>query len=163
MQCSCIENKQFDFILDYEKDHLVFTDKSKWVTAKNAEPITEFEVTISIYDTYSTSFNARVNGETKIPYTSLPTTDNSICDYDGIYKFSVNVCDDIMYKYNVILKNIHCAYSKLVLKEDWKNAIEVFYQMELIKSHALVRNFQSAEKQYALLESFLVKLNCNCN
>jgi len=163
-KCSCIKDKQFLFDLSYEKDSLVFKDLSNWVTAESCDPIDTFDLQI-INDGLSTTVKVPLNGRALIPYNTLPCPDN--CAYDGIYTFKIDICDQILYRYEAILKNTNCGYSKLLLLEnktqtDWDNITRVFFEMEMIKNHTVTGNEKDANKQFQKLASFMEKLNCKC-
>ena len=89
MKCSCIANDNFNFIIEYKKDYLLFIDKSEWITSEYNEPIIEYPITI-INSKKTNTINIRVGGSTIINYCDLPS-DNG-CGNDGIYEFQIDVC-----------------------------------------------------------------------
>ena len=162
-KCSCIENNNFDFSIDYKKDHLVFVDKSKWITAENSSPLEEFEVTI-YNDNKSKKFKARVNGNTKLKYCDLPS-DNE-CGSDGIYKFEAEICGELFSITEAVLQHIMCSYTKLLVRynfEEYKEKIwPIFREIEYIKANANVENITEAIEHYKILKRMFEHINCKC-
>ncbi|MCA9749033.1 MAG: hypothetical protein KC414_07995, partial [Romboutsia sp.] len=79
--------------------------------------------------------------------------------------FTITTCNNtqILSKYYYILNNIYCSYKKLVEKEDWENAMELFRMIELIKVNTEFCNFEKAKEIYNLAVRFIKKLKCSCN
>jgi len=166
MECSCIKDKSFNFTIDYDKDNLIFTDKSIWVTSPNRTPIEDYGIKIKNGNTFIL-VNVLVNRSTLIPFDKLPRN-GSDCYFDGIYNFvTEKICDQIYQKDEAILKNVHCAYSKLLLKtpkssDDWVNLDKIMHKMEYIKNATRTGQVEQAQTQYNQLAAFLKKINCHC-
>jgi len=163
MKCSCIANDNFNFIIEYKKDYLLFIDKSEWITSEYNEPIIEYPITI-INGKKTNTINIRVGGSTIINYCDLPS-DNG-CGNDGIYEFQIDVCGQIFTRCEAILIHIMCSYSKLLLKHDiteYNDKIwPIYREIEFIKSNSIICNRTKAIQHYELLVKMFEHLNCKC-
>ena len=163
MSCSCIINDNFNFVIEYKKDHLLFIDKSEWTTPEFNTPIKEHPLTI-INDNKEKTINIRINGITIIRYCDLPS-DNG-CGNDGIYTFKLESCGDIFYRTEAILIHIMCSYSKLLIKykpEDYRDIVyPIFREIELIKANAIMGLDTKAQEHYKIVKKMFEHLNCKC-
>jgi len=163
MGCSCISNEDFNFVIEYDKDHITIIDKSTWATEEHNAPLIYHNVEIINNDkTYT--FPLKINGSTIIKYCDLPS--ESSCGSDGIYTFKIDNCGLIYRKTVAILKHINCSYSKLLINtelKDYKNVIwPIFRQIEFIKVNAVLGYVKKAEEHYNLLVDMLKQINCEC-
>ena len=163
MSCSCIANNNFNFIIEYKKDYILFIDKSEWVTPEYNTPLTTHTLKI-INGNKEKQITFTIGGSTIIKYCDLPSSGE--CGPDGIYTFEVESCGEIFSRCEAILQHITCSYNKLLVQipvEEYKEkALPVFTLMEYIKSNARVCNITEASKNYELIEKVLKKLNCKC-
>jgi len=162
MKCSCLKGKEnYEFSLTYTDDFLIFEDQSVWVTREGNEPLEEFDLTI-LNEGQKLTLKAKVNGKTKIKYSDLPGSKE--CDYDGIYQFIIESCDQVFSRTEAILENIYCAYSRMLISDspDWDNIYRVFQDINIIEAHAQKGFQDKAVDHYDLLKRFLKKINCKC-
>jgi hypothetical protein len=164
MKCSCIINDNYNFIIEYKKDYLLFIDKSEWRTEAHNKPIEEFDLVITNSKNDSKLFKARVNGTTMIKYSELPCETD--CKYDGIYTFNVNNCGQDYQITEAIINNIMCSYSKLIVDtklEDFQTkVIPILYQIEAIKASTRFNLISKAKEHMSVLERMFKNLNCKC-
>jgi len=162
-QCSCIANNNFNFIIEYKKDYLLFVDNSEWTTSEFNSPLEYFDLVI-INGELTKTVKAKVGGSTQIKYCDLPS--NNGCGNDGVYKFQVDSCGDLFYICEAILISIMCAYSKLLLKynlEEYKEKIwPIYREIEFIKANANICNTTQAMKHYNIVQKMLEHINCKC-
>lgn len=163
MICSCIANDNFNFIIEYKKDYLLFIDKSDWNTSSYNTPLAEFPLQI-INGNKSTTISAKVNGSTIIKYCDLPS-DNG-CGNDGIYQFKLESCGQEFSKYEAILINIMCAYTKLLITKDFSEYDKVIWpiyrEIEFIKANAIMGLETKAKEHYNIVKKMLEHINCKC-
>jgi hypothetical protein len=165
--CNCIKDSNFDFVIDLKQDYLVFTDYSDWlINSKITKPFDEFDLKISNYQTDDFKiFKVKPNLSSIIKYSELPIESKTSCPPDGIYKFSINVCQGTQEfcKVQAILANSQLIYENLVKEESWDNAYEVLKYLEYIRVFANNDNIKKVMEYYEILQKFIKKLKCNCN
>lgn len=163
MECSCIANNNFDFVIEYKDTHLLFIDKSEWVTPQYSDKKTTHPLII-INQSKNKTFDIRINGTTKINYCDLPT--NSICGPDGIYTFKIESCGEIFTRCEAIIQHVICSYSKLLisssLEEYQTKVFPVFKEIEYIKASARICDVETTQAHYNILKDMLTQLNCKC-
>jgi len=166
MKVSAIKDKNFNFTLSYSDEYLIFKDLSEWLTPDRYEKLDIFDLYISLYDNPDNEIliKTNVNSDTYIPYTKLPVdkTNKSDFCYDGVYKFRIDILGKELFRYEPILENITCAYSKLVISEDFDKAFKVMSEMEYIKSATRNGLFEQASTHYKNLVYYINKINCSC-
>ena len=162
-KCSCIANDNFNFIIEYKKDHLLFIDKSEWVTSEYNEPLETHPLTIK-NDTRTTTINIRAGGTTRINYCDLPSSNG--CGNDGIYEFIIETCGQVFTRCEAILIHSMCSYTKLLVEADLNKDDEkvwmIFRQLEMIKANARLCNISSSQEHYNILVKMFEHLNCKC-
>ena len=163
MKCSCIANDNFNFIIEYKKDYLLFIDKSEWETSSYNIPLTEFPLQI-INGDKTITIQAKVQGSTIINYCDLPS-DNG-CGNDGVYQFKTETCGQVFTKCEAILINIMCSYTKLLVTKDlidYENVIwPIYREIEFIKANARICNITNAIEHYTIVKKMIEHLNCKC-
>lgn len=163
MNCSCIANDNFNFTIEYKKDHLLFVDKSEWVTSEYNKPLIEHPLTI-INGKKTKTINIRVNGTTIINYCDLPS-DNG-CGNDGIYEFQIETCGQIFTKCEAVLVTIMCSYTKLLVKHDideYESKIwPIYREIEFIKANSNLCNVEKSLEHYNIVKRMFEHLNCKC-
>lgn len=163
MSCSCIANNNFRFIIEYKKDHILFIDKSEWVTPSYQSPLSTHPLKIRNGDKEKT-ITMNVGGSTIINYCDLPSSGS--CGPDGIYNFEIESCGDIFTRCEAILQHIMCSYTKLLVQvspdEYMIKVLPIFKEIEFIKANARICNTTEAAKHYELIEQMFQQLNCKC-
>lgn len=161
--CSCIINKNFNFVVEYKKDHILLIDKSEWQSPSYGTPLTTHDVLITS-EGKTTKITYNIAGTTLINYSDLPSS--AECSKDGIYTFTIDNCGKIYTKHEAIIPNTICAYSKYVLKTEDKNYKDnlwlLFSEIEYIKVNANLGLVDNAIKHFKLLEKLFKQLNCKC-
>lgn len=164
--CNCIKDGNFDFVIDLKSDYLVYSDYSEWlVNSKIDKPFEEFDLTISNYQTKANKvFKVKPWLSTIIKYADLPI-DSNICPPDGIFTFSVSVCQGTQSfcKVSAILINSDMAYKTLIRSDKWDEAFTVLKYMEYIRVFANDNNIEKAVEYHSILQKYLKKIKCNCN
>lgn len=165
--CHCIKDNNFDFVIDLKADYLVYTDYSEWlVNSKIEREFNEFTLTITNFSTdVAKSFKVKPNLSTIIKYSELPVENTISCPPDGIFKFSINVCQGTQEycKVQAVLINSQKSYEILVREEKWEHAYEVLKYLEYIRVFANDNNIKKALEYYEILQKLLKKLKCDCN
>lgn len=166
MKCSCIAEKGYIFTIGHSEDGLVYRDLSKWETSSQSEPIDSYELVIENEGNKSV-IQAIPNGSIIIPFDKLPLPQGESCNYDGIYTFTVDICQKVLQRTEAILPSLECAYSKLVLKvnksdKDRNNLIKLFTMIEEVKSASRIGLINQAIDRYKQTIRFVKQLNCGC-
>lgn len=163
MKCSCIVDNNFNFLIEYKKDYLLFVDKSEWITSEYNQKLDTVLLKI-INGDRSRIIDMKVGGSTIIKYCDLPS-DNG-CGNDGVYEFELDVCGQVFTKCDAILIHIMCSYSKLLLQyksEEYEDKVwAVFREIEFIKANSRVCNTTRAIEHYNILKRMFEHLNCKC-
>lgn len=166
MNCLCILDNQFNFIVDTYKEYLIFTDYSKWsLTTEELLNVTvpiEIGLVNNLNNISNSIININAGKSTIIKYEDLPVTD---CNNDGVYTFKITTCNNeqVLEKKYALLKSLNCAYKQLILKKDFENAFQLFQNIELIKASAEIDAFDEVQNIYDLSVSLIKNLKCNCN
>ena len=86
-----------------------------------------------------------------IKYSELPIESKTSCPPDGIYKFSINVCQGTQEfcKVQAVLIRSNRAYEILVREDKWDEAYQVLKYIEYVRIFSNDNNLKKA------LESFL--------
>ena len=162
MNCLCIANDKFNFIIEYKKDHLVFVDKSEW-TNHIGNTQTVYPIKIINQNSFKI-LNIKVGGSTIINYCDLPSESEG--GSDGIYTFEIESCGDVYSRAEAVLPHIMCSYSKLLIKydpESYKDKVwNVFREIEFIKVNANICNVTEATKHYDIVKKMFEHINCKC-
>ena len=165
--CNCIKDSNFDFVIDLKQDYLVFTDHSDWlVNSKITKPFDEFDLKISNYQTDDFKvFKVKPNLSSIIKYSELPVESKTSCPPDGIYKFSINVCQGTQEfcKVQAVLIKSNRAYEILIREDKWDEAYQVLKYMEYVRIFSNDNNSKKALEYYDILQRYLKKIKCNCN
>lgn len=163
MQCSCIANDNFNFIIEYKKDHLLLIDKSEWITSQYNTKLDTIPLKI-INGPREKIVQMRVGGTTLINYCDLPS-DNG-CGNDGIYEFQVETCGQVFTRCDVVLIHIMCSYSKLLLQytpEEYNDKVwPILREIEFIKANSRICNVTKATDHYMILKRMFEHINCKC-
>ena len=166
IKCSCIAEEEFNFTLDYRGDNLIFTDYSKWVTAKGNIPQEYYDLVIINKESgLEYKANVKLGLSTLIPLSSLRSS--QMCKQDGIYTFRVESCGMILEKTEAIIPSVNCAYTQLLLRsdktdQDWDNIYKVWMQIEMVKASSKEELLEQASEHFRVLSIILKQLNCNC-
>jgi hypothetical protein len=162
-KCSCIVNNNFNFVIDYKEDYLLFIDKSEWQTSEYNTPLDTYPLTIKNGEKTKT-ININVGSSTIIKYCDLPS-DNG-CGNDGIYEFIIDNCGDVYTKCEAILISIMCSYTKLLVTTDLNNYTSkiwpIFREIEFIKANSRICNINEAKEHYTIVKKMFEHLNCKC-
>lgn len=162
-KCSCIANNNFNFVIEYKEDYLLFVDKSEWITSEFNSPLETHPLTIKNGDK-SKIIDIRVGGTTIINYCDLPS-DNG-CGNDGIYEFIIETCGDIYTRCEAILIHIMCSYTKLLITTDLEkyesSVLPIFKEIEFIKANSRICNTIEAIEHYTIVKKMFEHLNCKC-
>jgi len=162
-QHSCIQDQEFNFVIDHRDDYFIYTDRSSWISSTKLAPESTYELEI-INGTKSNKFTVPKNLSTIIKYTELPVNCDLPCNFDGVYTFKVVTCQNTQEfeRYEAILENVLCAYDQLIYKDDWENAKLIMKYIEYVKSYSRRNMLEYSSKYYELLMKTIKKLNCNC-
>jgi hypothetical protein len=170
MKYSCIQDKNYNFTVDYRDNHLIYTDHSSWLSGSDLSVV----YTLKVYngETFR-EFKVLPKMSVIIPYTDLPTNcgTNTNCNFDGVYKFQASTCSDsqLFERTEAILKSVHSVYKELLKQTitcdgDMSDVIEIWSLMEGVKAFAIDQNESQALELYGLLIKIIKKLNCTtCN
>ena len=162
MKCSCILNDNFNFSIDYKKDHIIFRDYSEWGTQPHNQKLDTY--TLEIYnDELVKKIEVPLNGSVIIKNCDLPFSNK--CGSDGIYKFQTFNCGETYYKYEFVYPHIMCSYTKLLVKlkpDEYHKIYDILQQIEVIKANVNIENITDALKHYEILQDMIVHLNCKC-
>jgi hypothetical protein len=165
--CSCIKDSNFEFVIDLKADYLVYTDCSEWLVNNRIEKeFDEFTLSITNYSTdIKKDFKVKPYLSSIIKYSELPIENNLSCPPDGIFKFSINVCQGTQEycKVQAILASSQKSYEALIENDQWEHAYEVLKYLEYIKVFANNNNIKKALEYYEILQRLLKKLKCDCN
>lgn len=166
MNCSCIRNNNYDFLLDYPSCYsLVYSDLSEWMTEDHYIIPTTYNITITPPERESVIVSVNAFGATKLTSKELFGTENMLIP-DGIYCFKIDNCQDILTKYKAVTCKLECRKDNLILrassKEDWDNVRTIESYIAAIHSHANFGNFNEANYNYKFAKKILDNLNCEC-
>lgn len=170
MKKSCIANDNFDFLLDYrlQKEQIIFTDISDWVTAKHNESLEEFTVIVKNDSTdLVKEFTAKVNLSTVIDFCFFSNISTKDCKIDGIYTFQAESCGQKLERTEAIIPNLICGYRQALLKpnksqEDWDTIQEIFFQIECLKAAAQENLTTLATKHFETASKMIKFFDCGC-
>lgn len=162
--CSCIRDNEYFFSIDHRDDHILYTDYSNWIVPQAQGVMSQYSVTITNGDE-SKVFTVRTSVSTVIPYKDLPTNCEAPCNFDGVYTFSIKVCQGSQefQRTEAILKSVINVYDQLIYEKRDEDAFEVLLYIEKVKSFSRNNLLVEAAEAYASLIKIIKRLNCNCN
>jgi len=161
MDCLCILDNIFSFSITFRKDYWLLTDYSKWdldILGQNINVKIPLDIKVDNKIISTFIYPGQVN---KMSYDDLPDTE---CGKDGLYEFTLTACSEtqVLSVYYPIINNIHCAYTNLILDEDWDNANELKRYIEFINANTYYEDFNTAKDYISISMKFIKKLKCNC-
>lgn len=166
MNCSCIRNNNYDFVIDSSSCYsIIYTDLSEWMTEEQYTIPTTYTITVTPPEYSSVDLTVNAFGATKITSKELLGIEE-LCLPDGIYCFKIDNCQEILTKYRAFTCKLECRKDNLILKasspEDWENVRKIESYISAIHSHANVGNFNEANYNYKFAKKILDNLNCEC-
>lgn len=163
MDCLCINDKYFNFTINYFRDYWVFNDFSDWIsTSQDDINKSDNKVKLKIIkDDQEVLVEFLPNKSTIFKYDKLFKSD---CGYDGFYIFKVITCSntqeiDVHYP---ILESINCSYSKLVVSDRYDEALQLLKYIELITSNTYFGNIKAAKDYYNIAVKYIKRIKCTC-